>query len=568
MKLKSIFLLSILITSLINLLFISRAQAEEKATVAVEVNTQKIIIYNVTFLDPTGNNKPAIAHLVIQDKLFDLITLDEIEVASSDIIFDAQNGFLVGSLESGKNANFLILDKDPNQDIEALLDTKKHVMLAIHDGVIIRNNLKKQSDTSSLSKQKKTKPKRAGWLAYTPPPMVIPSNYKDVDWITFKNDYFTSTIIGALAMDRQNWKSQDGESHEQVGDLQSFDGGETRGFRFGLAGVIKFDTPWVYMISGATNAFDKGFDTHTTDDLSFFDWRVDIPTFLNTTLSVGKQKEPMSMERSMALTFLPMQERAVVSDALMPSRNVGMVLSGNALHNNFTWATGVFNDWIDTDESYGESATQYIGRTTWLPYLSSDESEIFHLGAGFRYDDTKKGVRFASEPEFNKSPLYIDSGDIDSDNTITYNLEASWRKGPLWILSEYTKTKVSASYLEDPELDGFYISATLSLTGEMREYNHKSGVFSPLPVARTVQQNGIGSWEVSARYSSFDGNDSLLESGATDIFSLGASWWLTPKFNVNFNYRWIDLDRCSFITDSCNLQGKSNGFNTRLVLFL
>ena len=533
-----------------------------------EALSQKIIIYNVTFIDPTGDKKPAIANLVIKDKLFDLVTLDDIDIATTDIIFDAQNGFLLGSLEPGKVANFLILNKDPHKDIEALLDTKKHILLAIRDGVIIRNNLKKQSNISTLAEQKKAKPKRAGWLAYSPPPIVIPSNYKDADWINYKNKYFTTTLIGALAMDRQSWRSQDEDSLAQVGELSGFDGGEIRGLRFGLAGVIKFDNPWVYMISGATNAFDKGFDTNTTDNVSFFDWRLDIPTFANTTLSIGKQKEPMSMERAIGMTFLPMQERTVVSDALMPSRNVGMVLSGNALDDNFTWAGGVFNDWLDSDQSYSESATQFVGRTTWLPYISNDESDIIHLGVGLRYSDAKETIRFASEPEFNQSPSFIDSGDIDAENTFTYNVEASWRKGPLWLLGEYTKTKINADYVDNPELSGYHLSATLSLTGEMREYNHKSGVFSPLPVARSVYQNGWGAWEISSRYSVFDGKSGLIDAGSTDIFSIGASWWLSPKFNVNFNYRWITLDRCSFLDGSCDLSGKSSGFNSRIVLFL
>ena len=533
-----------------------------------EVTEQKIVIHNVTFVDSTGDKKPTVASLVIKNKLFDLVTVDDIEVNTTDIIFDAQNGFLLGSLEPGEIANFLILSKDPHTDIEALLDTKKHILLAIREGVVIRNNLKKQSNISALAAQKKSKPKRAGWLAYTPPPVVIPSNYKDADWINFKNDYFTAALIGALAMDRQAWQSQDEDSLIQVGDLSSYDGGEIRGLRFGLAGIIKFDKPWVYMISGATNAFDKGFDTNTTDNVSFFDWRLDIPSFWNTTLSVGKQKEPMSMERSIGMIFLPMQERSVVSDALMPSRNVGVVLSGGALDKKLTWAGGVFNDWLDNDNSFSENATQYVGRTTWLPYLSEDESEIFHLGVALRYSDAKEGVRFASEPEFNQSPTFIDSGEIDADNTLTYNLEASWRKGPLWVLGEYTKTKVDADYLDDPELSGYHISAALSLTGEMREYNHKSGVFSPMSVSRSVYQNGWGAWEISTRYSVFNGKDGQLDAGSTDIYSIGASWWLSSKFNVNFNYRWINLDRCSFLEDKCDLQGRSSGFNSRIVLLL
>lgn len=540
----------------------------EVTEVVSQVREQKIVIRNITFVDPAKKNKSTTANLIITNKLFDLVTQNDIDVGHGDIIFDAQHGFILGSLEPGEIANFLILDANPHENIEALLDTKKHVLLAIHNGVIIRNNLRAESNISAIAEQKRVKPKRTGWLSYTPPPIVLPSNYKDADWIKFDNDYFSTILIGALALDRQSWESQDEASLAQVGDLQDFNGGEIRALRFGLAGAIKFDKPWIYMITGATNTFDKGFDTNTTDNVSFMDWRLDIPTFYNTTLSIGKQKEPISMERLMSMTFLPMQERALVSDALLPSRNFGAVLSGITLNQTLTWAGGVFNNWIEDEGSLSENSTELVGRTTWLPYLSEDGDELIHLAFGLRYSNAKEGLRYASEPEFNKSATFVDTGDIDADNSVTYNLEAAWRKGPVWVIGEYTKSKVAADYLQNPELSGYHVSAVFSVTGEMREYNKRSGTFSPLRVARSVEQGGWGALEISTRWSVFDGSDGDLAAGDTSILSVGFAWWLTPKFNLNFNYRWVDLDRCSFISETCNLQGRSSGFNTRLALFL
>ena len=63
-------------------------------------------------------------------------------------------------------------------------------------------------------------------------------------------------------------------------------------------------------------------------DFSFLDYRLDIPLWGRSALSIGKQKEPISMERIMSLAFEPMQERTAVSDALLPSRNFGVVLNG------------------------------------------------------------------------------------------------------------------------------------------------------------------------------------------------------------------------------------------------
>ena len=127
---------------LLNFITVLPSQAQKAPDDIIEQVDQTIVIHNVTFVDPKSADKSTTAKLVITNKLFDLVTQDDVKVLSSDIIFDGEGGFVLGSLESGKIANFMILDADPHKSIEALLDTKKHILLAISEGVIIRNNLK------------------------------------------------------------------------------------------------------------------------------------------------------------------------------------------------------------------------------------------------------------------------------------------------------------------------------------------------------------------------------------------------------------------------------------------
>ena len=67
--------------------------------------------------------------------------------------------------------------------------------------------------------------------------------------------------------------------------------------------------------------------------------------------------------------------------------------------------------------------------------------------------------------------------------------------------------------------------------------------------------------EVAARWSDLDLTDGPVEGGHLQILSLGLNWWLTPFFNVNFNYRHIELDRLG-------TTGLSDGVNTRILLTL
>jgi phosphate-selective porin OprO/OprP len=514
-----------------------------------------ILVRNVVLVNQEGQPEDVTVNIFIRDGILEVVTEDDIALDTAELALDAGQGILVGKLKSGERPSFLILDGDPREDFQVLLDTATHARFAMNDGTIVRNRLPNAVDSGDT-------PKRSGWLAYTPPPMAIPMSYADTTkWNRWETRPVSGIFLAGLALDRQNWQSQDSASEAQVGDLKEFDGGEIRGFRVGVVGTLNFTQPWVYTIFAATNAFDEGFDTDEDDDWEFLDWRLDVPTFAGTTLSIGKQKEPISMERLMGLIYDPMQERSTVSDALLPARNVGIMLSGTGFDQRMTWAGGVFNDWIDTGDSPGDSATQYIGRVTWLPLITEDESNLLHLGLGMRYSNAKEGAFVATEPEFNQSPLFVDTGFFEPDSVLIYDFEASWRRGPFWLAGEYLLSDSDDPKLNNPDVSGYHVTASWVLTGETRDYNRKSGIFNPLSVTRSVYQNGSGTVEASARWSELDATDGLLDGGELEVFSLGLNWWLTPFFGVSFNHRWITLDHLG-------VTGDSRGFNSRIVLLL
>jgi phosphate-selective porin OprO/OprP len=412
-------------------------------------------------------------------------------------------------------------------------------------------------------------PVRSGWLAYTPPPLAVPLNYQDTSkWNRFESKRFSGIFVAGLVMDRMNWLSQDAVNEIQVGNLGDYSGGEIRGFRIGGVGTINVgERPWVWTIFGATHAFDKGFDAEESDSFTLFDWRLDVPFFKNSVMSIGKQKEPISGERVQSMLFNHMQERSAPADAMLPSRNVGVVWNGSSPVRHSSWAFGVFNDWFDSDQDFDDSATQYIGRITWAPLRSEDRSNLLHLGAGYRYSNAKEGFRAFTEPEFNQAPVYVDTGFgtetgvMPAENIQTWNLEMSWRRGPFWLASEYTQTRVKNPALGNPVLNGYWVGASWVLTGEMRPYQTKSGVFGGVPISRSVYQNGKGAWELSARWSSTDLEDGPVTGGEMDIASLGLTWWLTPFFALGANYRYI-------WNELGGEEGTSSGFNSRIVLLL
>jgi phosphate-selective porin OprO/OprP len=492
-----------------------------------------ILIRNATLLDPGGTGPDRMVSLLVRDGKLEIITEDTITGEDLGEVINANAGFIIGNLEIGAPPNFMVLIADPRENFQVLLDTKKYASFAMHDGRIVKNTL--------VDKSK---------------------------WNRFETRLVSGLFSAGLVVDRMHWLSQDASSKEAIGDLSDFEGGEIRGLRFGLFGTLNmFDEPWVYTIFGATNAFDKGFNEDGLDDFSLFDWRVDVPFIADSVLSIGKQKEPISGERVQSMLYNHMQERTAVSDALLPSRNVGIVWSGTGALPYSSWAVGVFNNWFDENQDFEESASQFVGRLAWAPLRTNDDSSLLHAGIGYRYSNAKEGFRYRTEPEFNQSPVFVDTGFdrptgvLPANNLQTWNAELSWRRGPLWLASEYTRTSVDNPDLANPGFDGYWIAGSWVLTGEMRPYNKKSGTFGNVPIARTVNQGGKGAWEVSARWSNIDLSDGLVAGGEMDIASLGVNWWLTPVFSVNADYRYIWNTRLG-------VEDTSSGFGTRVVLLL
>ena len=550
------------VTVLVALLFVGAAYAQEAG------EPQNILIRNATLIDPAGTAPDRMVSLLVRDGKLEIVTEDALPSEGVVEVVNANAGFIIGNLVIGAPPNFMILIVDPRENFQALLDTKQYSSFAMHDGRIVKNTL-----VQVLEPEEEVQPpepsRETGWLAYTPPPLAVPLGYTDTSkWNRFESKYASGLFTGGLVVDRMHWLSQSAANEGQVGNLDAFDGGEIRGLRFGLVGTLNmFDKPWVYTIFGATNAFDKGFNEEGLDDFSWFDWRVDVPFGANSVLSIGKQKEPISGERVQSMLYNHMQERSAVADAMLPSRNVGIVWNGAGSLPYSTWAVGVFNDWFDADQDFDDSATQYIGRATWAPLRTDDDSSLLHVGLGYRYSNAKEGFRFRTEPEFNQAPVFVDTGldtptgVLPANNLQTWNAEISWRRGPLWLASEYTRTAVDNPNLANPDFDGYWIGASWVLTGEMRPYNKKSGAFGGVPIARTVYQGGKGAWELRGRWSSIDLSDGLVEGGEMDIASLGVSWWLTPFFSVGMDYRYIWNKRLGE-------DDTSSGLNSRILLLL
>ena len=360
-------------------------------------------------------------------------------------VFDANEGFLLGNLVVGKPATFVILNKNPAADFEVLLEMKSYLIFSVKEGELLTNDLEEDLD-AAVSRD--AGQGQSGGSSYHPPPTALPSSSGYADKLTtYDSKLTTGVFTGVVALDSQHWGSQDSESKAQVGDLRTFDGSEVRGFEVGVDGTLKFDTPWTYKLFVADNTFDSGYDSTEGSNVTIRDLIVAVPLTEQSSITIGKKKEPISLERITGLLHLPSQERSAAADAMLPSRNIGVNLNGWGFDDRMTWSGGVFNNWLDDGGSMSSNSTDLIGRVTWLPFVSEDGNQRLHLGSGARHTNAKESLRFHSKPEFKQAPVFVDTGTLQAENVMTYALESYWQSGPFMLGGEYILTNIDAPLL-------------------------------------------------------------------------------------------------------------------------
>jgi len=70
----------------------------------------RVIVKNTHLIDRQGVEEDVVVSLVITNKQLEVVTQDDISPDAADMVVDAGNGFLLGSLEIGTSPSFVILD--------------------------------------------------------------------------------------------------------------------------------------------------------------------------------------------------------------------------------------------------------------------------------------------------------------------------------------------------------------------------------------------------------------------------------------------------------------------------
>ena len=238
-----------------------------------------------------------------------------------------------------------------------------------------------------------------------------------------------------------------------------------------------------------------------------------------------------------------------------------------------TWAASVYRTGQD---QYGGSIADgggyaAVGRITGLPWYDEESGgrRYLHLGAGYNYVmPGNHSAQFRTIPEYfvgaqasgtvgtagiplpgniNGVPFFVDTKAFGVNHYSLVGTELLLVEGPFSLQSEFMCNFVARTKRDAVQFPGLYVSAGYFLTGEHRPYLRKAGAIDRIKVLRNFGKHdecgtGWGAWELAARYSSVNLDDSNIKGGRLQDMTLGTNWYLNSFSKIQFNYIRAFLD--------------------------
>jgi phosphate-selective porin OprO/OprP len=275
---------------------------------------------------------------------------------------------------------------------------------------------------------------------------------------------------------------------------------------------------------------------------------LDFPTPIpSSSLKVGKFKEDMMLVEKTSSKYISLMARPIMTE-WAGGRDLGAQLGGNPADGRLHYGIGAFraDNITNGRESTSDGHHKVTGRLTGLPYANEDMTQLVHIGASGSVasldpDNDLDGAE-DWEPEVHLAPDFVDPfGTTDfADGSTRYALESAFVYDSFSAQAEWAQREYDMVGSSDPTFSSWYVQGSYFLTGEVRPYD--GGEFDRIsPKSNFTTEGGTGAWEIAARYSTMDLNDSGFTGGQTDIITAGVNWYLNPSVRVMLNYTNADV---------------------------
>ena len=255
-------------------------------------------------------------------------------------------------------------------------------------------------------------------------------------------------------------------------------------------------------------------------------------------LKIGQFKVPMGLNELTSSNNITFIERA---SSIAPFTDAFRMGLGYDYHAGFYGVQSMVygRSMGDKDDEGGEDMPMGVGGRVYVNPLSTG-SMMVHLGLSAAYEDRQDydTISFSDRPEARADSAIqlIGTGDIDNvDSTFKGGLELAFQRGPFSMEAEYMMVDIDNDN-DDPTFDGYHVQASYLLTGESRSY--RNGVFGGVTPANET----LGAWEVAARYSHVDLNDSGVDGGEQENITLGVNYYARSNVRFMANYIFVDVE--------------------------
>jgi phosphate-selective porin OprO/OprP len=307
-------------------------------------------------------------------------------------------------------------------------------------------------------------------------------------------------------------------------------------------------------------------------------------------------------------------ERAAYQEAFFLDRQIGVGILAGADH--WSFQTGVYGAPSAEQDTFFTDQLAYSARLTVAPINRevNGVNQVLHLGVSGRHRDAAKddrdGDRFGpfDDQEFRyrarANDLHLAERLVEtrfiSESDDMLNLEAAFVWGPFSMQGEYARLWTDTDPIlntVDPTYNGWYVDASLFLTGETRRYASDEGIFDRVKVKNPVigggKGGGWGAWQIAGRYDVIDLTDkaqtiqgnpisgsfpsslsaNCTQCGEQTTWEVVVNWWLNDYTGLQFQYSQSDIEggpllftNAANVVASANVNNKAKieGFGTRL----
>ena len=277
---------------------------------------------------------------------------------------------------------------------------------------------------------------------------------------------------------------------------------------------------------------------------------VKYPGFDLFDLSLGNQKQTISMELQESSNDIMFTERSLVSSLTAPlfDRAIGLRLDSSGK----SWSAQLGGYGGAVSKTKGQTDGWGItGRATMAPINTS--TSLVHLGVNVGYrgmTDSDNDVTFKYESS-NMSDTYFTKASIaDVSGATLAGFDAALMLGPFSAQGEFANTWLARDNGQGGlDFRAWYVQAAWTLTGESRSYKGSQGKFKRLKPenAFSWQRGTWGAVELATRIDGNDLNSGDIEGGEEMSLTIALNWYLNNNIRLMADYRYaFDIQDSAF----------------------